>query len=182
LAALNGATRLLHGESRPAILAEVQDIRTQPWGYPSREIIRFLIRMDYRWFAIAAKGALLPVSCDQNRTMRISWRCRSSALRVFLVSSGRNRTIHLPRSVKQVPLSFFTGTSLVGEISSCASRVPNLKRFGVGSFTTKGPRIDPCQSGNGRVSCSRAVGTDAGERERVYRAVSRSDSENHCVP
>jgi len=65
LAALNGATRLLHGESRPAILAEVQDIRTQPWGYPSREIIRFLIRMDYRWFAIAAKGALLPISCDQ---------------------------------------------------------------------------------------------------------------------
>lgn len=65
LAALNGATRLLHGESRPAILAEVQDIRTQPWGYPSREIIQFLIRMDYRWFAIAAKGALLPISCDQ---------------------------------------------------------------------------------------------------------------------
>ena len=65
LAALNGATGLLHGESRPAILAEVQDIRTQPWGYPSREIIRFLIRMDYRWFAIAAKGALLPISCDQ---------------------------------------------------------------------------------------------------------------------
>ena len=65
LAALNGATGLLHGESRPAILAEVQDIRTQPWGYPSREIIRFLIRMDYGWFAIAAKGALLPVSCDQ---------------------------------------------------------------------------------------------------------------------
>jgi hypothetical protein len=21
--------------------------------------------MDYRWFAIAAKGALLPISCDQ---------------------------------------------------------------------------------------------------------------------
>ena len=65
LAALNGATRLLHGESRPAILAEVQDIRTLPWGYPAREIIQFLIRMDYRWFAIAAKGALLPISCDQ---------------------------------------------------------------------------------------------------------------------
>jgi FkbM family methyltransferase len=65
LAALNGTTRLLHGESRPAILAEVQDIRTQPWGYAAREIIQFLIRMDYRWFAIAAKGALLPISCDQ---------------------------------------------------------------------------------------------------------------------
>jgi len=65
LAALEGATRLLYGESRPAILAEVQDIRTLPWGYAAREIIQYLIRMDYRWFAIAAKSALLPISCDQ---------------------------------------------------------------------------------------------------------------------
>ena len=65
LAALNGATRLLHGESRPAILAEVQDVRTLPWGYRAREILQFVLRMDYRWFAIAAKGALLPISCDQ---------------------------------------------------------------------------------------------------------------------
>jgi hypothetical protein len=53
-------------EPRPAILAEVQDIRTEPWGYAAREIIQFLIRMDYRWFAIAVKGALLPISCDQD--------------------------------------------------------------------------------------------------------------------
>ena len=65
LAALEGATRILYGESRPAILAEVQDMRTLPWGYAAREIIQYLIRMDYRWFAIAAKGALLPISCDQ---------------------------------------------------------------------------------------------------------------------
>jgi FkbM family methyltransferase len=65
LAALEGAVGLLYGESRPAILAEVQDTRTRPWGYPARETIQFLIRMDYRWFAIAAKGALLPISCDQ---------------------------------------------------------------------------------------------------------------------
>jgi len=65
LAAMNGATRLLQGEWRPAILAEVQDVRTLPWGYPAREILQFLIRIDYRWFAIAAKGALLPISCDQ---------------------------------------------------------------------------------------------------------------------
>jgi FkbM family methyltransferase len=65
LAALEGAPRLLYGESRPAILAEVQDMRTRPWGYPARETIQFLIRMDYRWFAIAAKGALLPICCDQ---------------------------------------------------------------------------------------------------------------------
>ncbi len=65
LSVLYGAMKLLHRESRPAILAEVQDTRTQPWGYAAREIIQFLIRMDYRWFAIAAKGALLPISCDQ---------------------------------------------------------------------------------------------------------------------
>jgi FkbM family methyltransferase len=65
LSVLYGAMKLLHRDSRPAILAEVQDIRTQPWGYAAREIIQFLIRMDYRWFVIAAKGALLPISCDQ---------------------------------------------------------------------------------------------------------------------
>ena len=65
LSVLYGAMKLLQREPRPAILAEVQDARTQPWGYAAREIIQFLIRMDYRWFAIAAKGALLPISCDQ---------------------------------------------------------------------------------------------------------------------
>jgi FkbM family methyltransferase len=65
LSVLYGAMKLLHRESRPAILAEVQDTRTHPWGYAAREILQFLIRMDYRWFAIAAKGALLPISCDQ---------------------------------------------------------------------------------------------------------------------
>jgi FkbM family methyltransferase len=65
LSVLYGAMKLLHRESRPAILAEVQDTRTQPWGYAAREILQFLIRMNYRWFAIAAKGALLPICCDQ---------------------------------------------------------------------------------------------------------------------
>jgi len=65
LSVLHGARNLLQKEPRPAILAEVQDKRTEPWGYAAREIIQFLIRMDYGWFAIAAKGALLPISCDQ---------------------------------------------------------------------------------------------------------------------
>jgi FkbM family methyltransferase len=67
LSVLYGVMRVLLRGSRPAILAEVQDIRTQPWGYTAREIIQFMIRMDYRWFAIAAKGALLPISCDQEK-------------------------------------------------------------------------------------------------------------------
>jgi FkbM family methyltransferase len=65
LSVLHGAMKMLEGESRPAILAEVQDSRTAAWGYAAREILQFLIRMDYRWFVIAAKGALLPISCDQ---------------------------------------------------------------------------------------------------------------------
>lgn len=65
LSALYGAMGLLHRESRPAMLVEVQDVRTQRWGYAAREILQFLIRMNYQWFVIAAKGALLPISCRE---------------------------------------------------------------------------------------------------------------------
>jgi hypothetical protein len=65
LSVLYGVMRLLLRKSRPAILAEVQDVRTLPWGYAAQDIIQFMVRMDYRWFAIAATGALLPISCDQ---------------------------------------------------------------------------------------------------------------------
>jgi FkbM family methyltransferase len=65
LSVLYGALKLLNRRSRPAMLVEVQDLRTRPWGYAAREILQFLIRMDYDWFAIAAKGALLPISCDE---------------------------------------------------------------------------------------------------------------------
>ncbi len=65
LSVLYGAMKLLQRESRPAMLVEVQDVRTRQWGYAAREILQFLIRMDYQWFAIAAKGALLPIPCDQ---------------------------------------------------------------------------------------------------------------------
>ena len=66
LSVLYGAMKLLQSESRPAVLAEVQDLRTKAWGYPAREIIHHLMRLNYRWFAIAAKGALLPISCNQD--------------------------------------------------------------------------------------------------------------------
>ena len=36
LAVLEGARKLLQTAPRPAILAEVEDIRTRPWGYPAR--------------------------------------------------------------------------------------------------------------------------------------------------
>jgi FkbM family methyltransferase len=64
LSFLHGASKLLQSNSRPAILAEVQDVRTRPWGYPAREIIKFLTSAGYRWFALAGAGELQPVSCD----------------------------------------------------------------------------------------------------------------------
>ena len=58
LSVLRGAAKLLRSESRPAILVEVQDLRTRPWGYTAREIIEFLCRARYCWFAPGADGCL----------------------------------------------------------------------------------------------------------------------------
>jgi FkbM family methyltransferase len=67
LGALEGAAEVLSGGARPAILAEVQDLRTEPWGYAAREIIRFLLRKEYRWFALDAEGNLVPISTEEQR-------------------------------------------------------------------------------------------------------------------
>lgn len=64
LAVLRGAKRLLHTARRPAILAEVEDIRTRAWGYPAGEIMQLLASWDYRWFALSEMGTLYPVSPD----------------------------------------------------------------------------------------------------------------------
>jgi FkbM family methyltransferase len=65
LGVLQGALRLLNDTYRPAMLVEVQDVRTEPWGYAAREILRFLGRLNYRWFALDLDGNLVPVSSDQ---------------------------------------------------------------------------------------------------------------------
>jgi len=65
LSVLYGVMRLLLRKSRPAILAEVQDVRTLPWGYAARDIIQLMVRMDYRWFRDRGKGSAVPISCDQ---------------------------------------------------------------------------------------------------------------------
>jgi hypothetical protein len=56
--------QLLRGVSRPAILVEVQELRTQPWGYRSRAIVQFLASLDYRWFSLAADGLLHAMPTD----------------------------------------------------------------------------------------------------------------------
>lgn len=65
LSVLYGALKLLNSKNRPAMLVEVQDVRTRRWDYAAREILQFLVRMDYQWFVTAAKGELLPISCEQ---------------------------------------------------------------------------------------------------------------------
>ena len=59
LSFLQGAGCTL-AKSRPVILAEVQDLRCQPWGYAAREII--LAQANYCWFALTANGILKPIS------------------------------------------------------------------------------------------------------------------------
>ncbi|MBI3669982.1 MAG: FkbM family methyltransferase [Acidobacteria bacterium] len=67
LAVLKGAGRLLEHEPRPVILAEVYDIRTEPWGYPARDIVAFLHQRAYLWFRICGQGDLQPVEADRKR-------------------------------------------------------------------------------------------------------------------
>jgi FkbM family methyltransferase len=66
LSVLQGARELLRGASRPVILAEVQDLRTQPWGYRARDIVEFLVRENYCWFAVTADGSLRPAATDMD--------------------------------------------------------------------------------------------------------------------
>jgi FkbM family methyltransferase len=61
LSFLQGARTTL-ALSRPVILAEVQDVRTRPWDYAAREVIDFLARADYCWFALTANRNLQPIS------------------------------------------------------------------------------------------------------------------------
>jgi FkbM family methyltransferase len=61
LSFLQGAKATL-ATSRPVILAEVQDLRTRPWGYAASEIIDFLAGENYCWFALTANSDLQPIS------------------------------------------------------------------------------------------------------------------------
>ena len=65
LDALRGAERFLLREPRPVILAEVQDMRTEPWGYRAKEIIEFLLQKRFRWFSLTEEGGLQPLDVTQ---------------------------------------------------------------------------------------------------------------------
>jgi FkbM family methyltransferase len=55
---LRGAKNLLASGKRPALLTEVYDIRTEPWGYRAHEIVRLLDQAGYLWFAVSEDGSL----------------------------------------------------------------------------------------------------------------------------
>jgi FkbM family methyltransferase len=60
LSVLQGASRLLSSSARPWILAEIADLRTQPWGYSAREILEFLEQKGFHWFQPFGQGQLRP--------------------------------------------------------------------------------------------------------------------------
>jgi len=59
LEVLKGARQLLARSPKPVIMAEVEDIRTAPWGYAASSIYDFLADRGYRWFFIT-QGVLRP--------------------------------------------------------------------------------------------------------------------------
>ena len=66
LSVLDGAKHMLQTAPRPAILAEVEDRRTRPWGYPAREILLRLAKCDYHWFALTESATLYPLSLAED--------------------------------------------------------------------------------------------------------------------
>lgn len=56
-----GATNLFSRGTRPVILCELQDIRTEPWGYRANEVASFLQGLGFIWFKPVGDGKLLPL-------------------------------------------------------------------------------------------------------------------------
>lgn len=67
LEVLRGGERLLERRPRPVLLAEVQDVRTQPWGYHAKEIIEYLRGKGFTWFEIAQDGSLAKIVSSANK-------------------------------------------------------------------------------------------------------------------
>jgi FkbM family methyltransferase len=64
---LKGANMFLERRPRPVFLIEVQEIRTENWGYRAREIIRSLADRGFRWFSMGPDGSLCPLNVDLPR-------------------------------------------------------------------------------------------------------------------
>jgi len=62
LETLKGAAELFTRRPRPVLLAEVQDLRTRPWGYAAREILEYLAKVRYTWFKFSESGSIEPLN------------------------------------------------------------------------------------------------------------------------
>lgn len=56
---LKGAVDLLNQRMRPVILCELQNARTEPWGYQARDAAAFVENFGFRWFTPAPDGKLV---------------------------------------------------------------------------------------------------------------------------
>lgn len=65
LSVLQGARELLQRSPRPVILAEVQDLRTKPWGYRARDIVSYLSELGLHWFELKPGGQLEKLSLNR---------------------------------------------------------------------------------------------------------------------
>lgn len=65
LSVLKGACELLHRCPRPIIYAEVEDMRTLPWGYRAAEIVVDLDALEYEWFQPQPDGRLVPIGAER---------------------------------------------------------------------------------------------------------------------
>lgn len=67
LSVLQGASALFSSRPRPVVLAEVQDVRTEPWEYAAKEILLFLQAVGYRWFSLEEDGSLAELDLSQSK-------------------------------------------------------------------------------------------------------------------
>jgi FkbM family methyltransferase len=66
LSVLKGARNLLNSRPRAVILIEAYDIRTRPWGYAARDIVRYLTSLEYHWFCPIPGGKIEELNPDQS--------------------------------------------------------------------------------------------------------------------
>jgi FkbM family methyltransferase len=75
LEALKGAEKMLERRPRPVILMEVQDLRTQPWGYRAKKVIEHLQGKGFRWMQPGKDGSLkdLDLHLDEFDGNFVAW-------------------------------------------------------------------------------------------------------------
>ncbi len=62
---LQSASQLLSASIRPLIMCEVEDIRTEPWGYKAIEIYKYLKGLGFNWFKVSPTGLLIPLTVEE---------------------------------------------------------------------------------------------------------------------